>query len=120
VLVVDDIEDNREIYSTYLVREGYRVVEATGGEAAIALAADLAPDAIIMDLAMPFVDGWAATRAIRALPGGKDIYIVVVSGHDTRESRQAAVEAGCDDFVAKPCIPSDLEQKLSAALARKS
>lgn len=99
------------------MKNGYRVVEASDGEVAVAFVADLSPDIVVMDLAMPFVDGWEATRRIRALPNGGEPYVIVLTAHVTREAREEAIAAGCDEFIAKPCLPIDLERRIAAVLA---
>jgi CheY-like chemotaxis protein len=116
ILVVDDVDDNREIYCSYLAKQGYRVAEASDGAQAVVQVVELAPRVVVMDLAMPVVDGWEATRRIRTLPAGSGVHIIVLSGHVTRESREQAFAAGCDEFIAKPCLPGDLARRIAEAL----
>jgi CheY-like chemotaxis protein len=112
VLVVDDYEDTRELYEVCLLEAGFRVATASDGEAAVALALSLRPDAIVMDLSMPVLDGWDATRRIRAEAGLKEIYIVALSASDGEASRAMAFDAGCDDFISKPFQPQGLVEVL--------
>ena len=112
VLLVDDYEDNRDLYAEYLVHVGYEVCLASNGEEAIACAKANAPDFIVMDLSMPVLDGWEATRRIRMEQGERAPYIIALSGFADRSSRKRALEAGCDEFIAKPLLPSELVKRL--------
>ena len=117
VLVADDIADNRQMYAEYLEYEGYRVEQARNGEEAVALARALMPDLIVMDLSMPEMDGWEATRLLKGDPVTRSIPIVVVSGHAFGPPEIRAREAGADAFLTKPCLPAQLAEKISAMLA---
>lgn len=108
VLVVDDFEDNRQMYATYLRFFGYVVDEAVTGTEALASASEKRPDLIVMDLSLPGLDGWEATRRLKADPKTQDIPIVVVSGHALEGSVKSARDAGCDVFLRKPCLPQAL------------
>ena len=112
VLIVDDYEDTRALYVEHLQEAGFRVIEATDGEEAVRLALSLRPEAIIMDLSMPKLDGWDATRKIRTDPAMKDTYIVALSAMDGEISREMAFDAGCNDFIAKPFLAAALVQVL--------
>lgn len=112
VLVVDDFEDNRAMYVEYLSFQGLRVAEAVNGEEAVARAKELRPDVVIMDLSLPVMDGWEATRRIKADPKTKHIKIVALTGHAEPSHAKRALDAGCDDFVAKPCLPEHLLAKV--------
>jgi len=118
VLVVDDNEDNREIYATMLRHAGFEVEVACDGEEALAVARRFLPEVVIMDLGMPVMDGWEAIKALRADPDTKHAYVVVVSGFADSRSRARATEAGCDEFLAKPCLPRDLTAVITRALDR--
>lgn len=118
VLVVDDIEDNREIYSATLRKAGFAVETAADGAEAVMRAQMIRPDVIIMDLAMPGVDGWDATRRIRALPELAGVVILAVSAYVDGVSRKLALDAGCNDFVAKPCLPATLVERIRAAVGK--
>jgi two-component system, cell cycle response regulator DivK len=102
ILVVDDSRDGREMLVEYLAFRGFQVSDATHGAAALELAERIRPDIILMDLSMPGMDGWEATRRLRATPTTKDTVIIAVSAHAFVDERQRAHEAGCDAFVTKP------------------
>jgi two-component system cell cycle response regulator DivK len=116
VLVVDDFIDNREMYGEYLEHLGFRVLEAADGQTAVDIARQEMPAAIIMDLSLPVLDGWEATRILKDDPATANILIVVLTGHAEPASRKRAVDAGCDEFMAKPCLPADLADKLRKLL----
>jgi two-component system cell cycle response regulator DivK len=101
-LVVEDFEDSRFMMRKLLEMAGYRVIEATDGEEAVEVALEKRPALILMDLSLPKLDGLAATRKIRKHKGLGNVPIVAVSAHDSPESRQEALEAGCNEYVAKP------------------
>lgn len=102
VLVVEDFEDNRFMMRRLLELAGYRVIEATDGEQALTAALEEQPALILMDLSLPRMDGLAATRNIRKHHELKDVPIIAVSAHDSRDFHAEATEAGCDHYVAKP------------------
>ncbi|HEX7173899.1 MAG TPA: response regulator [Pyrinomonadaceae bacterium] len=102
VMVVDDSDDIREIICVRLRRMGYRVVEAANGEEAVKLTTRTHPDLILMDLSMPVMDGYEATRRIKAMPGCGGIPVVAVSAFCDSRSRHEALEAGCVEYVSKP------------------
>ena len=101
-LLVEDFEDSRFMMRKLLEMAGYRVVEATDGEEAVEVALEERPALILMDLSLPKLDGLAATRKIRKHKGFRKVPIVAVSAHDSPESRQEALDAGCNEYVAKP------------------
>lgn len=102
VLVVDDANDIRELISMQLRWKGYHVVEATNGEEAVELATRSNPGLILMDLSMPVMDGYEATRRIKALPGLSGVPIVAVSAFCNSGNKHKALEAGCIECVSKP------------------
>ena len=108
VLVVDDYPDAREMYAEYLQYSGFRVAEAKNGNEAVAQARSLRPDLILMDLSLPGMDGWEATRVLKADDATKHIPIVALTGHALAGASEGARKAGCDSFVTKPCLPDDL------------
>jgi CheY-like chemotaxis protein len=116
VLVVDDFVDNREMYGEYLEHVGFRVLEAADGATAIAVARAERPAVIVMDLSLPGIDGWEATRILKDDPATRDIVIVALTGHAEAMSKARALEAGCDLFVAKPCLPADVAEHVTRAL----
>jgi len=109
VLLVEDTEDNRQMMGRLLEMSGFRVVEATNGREAVEVAEREHPEIILMDLSLPFIDGLAATRRIRDLPGLKNVPIVAVSAHDTADFHHEALAAGCDAYLTKPIDFSELE-----------
>lgn len=102
ILVADDYEDNRIVLTTLLRREGYRVIEASGGEEAIEMALHQCPHLILMDINMPGVDGLSALWRLRQLPEMADVPVVIVSAYDSYDLRAEAVSAGCRGYVTKP------------------
>ena len=114
VLVVDDDEDARIIYSTYLRAMGCEVFTADDGRPAVEKATDLLPDIIVMDLAMPRVNGWDAIRRLHESSWTSLIPIIAVSA--VQVSRQTAFEAGCDAYLTKPCEPQVLWSQIRALL----
>jgi two-component system cell cycle response regulator DivK len=119
VLVVEDYQDAREMYSAYLQFSGYRVAEATNGLEAIEKTLELMPDIILMDLALPKVDGWEATKRLKSDERTKHIPIVALTGHALAGFAEGAREAGCDAFVTKPCLPDALVAEVRRMLAAK-
>lgn len=116
VLVVDDFHDNREMYMQYLSFAGYRVAEAVDGEDALAKARSLLPDVIVMDLSLPRLDGWEATRRLKKDPLTRAIPVIALTGHALAGHAEGAMGAGCDAFVTKPCVPSELEARVREML----
>lgn len=116
VLVVDDFVDNREMYGEYLEHIGFRILEAADGQTAIDIARQERPAAIVMDLSLPVLDGWEATRILKADAETAGIVIVVLTGHAEPASRKRALEAGCDEFMAKPCLPGQLAETIKKLL----
>jgi two-component system cell cycle response regulator DivK len=108
VLVVDDYSDAREMYCEYLQFSGFRVAEARNGLEALEKAFELVPDLILMDLSLPTMDGWEATRRLKADARTKLIPVVALTGHALAGYSDGAKKAGCDAFVAKPCLPDEL------------
>ena len=108
ILVVDDYQDAREMYAEYLQYSGFRVAEAKNGNEAVAQARSLKPDLILMDLSLPGMDGWEATRVLKADDETRHIPIVALTGHALAGASEGARKAGCDSFVTKPCLPDDL------------
>jgi two-component system cell cycle response regulator DivK len=108
ILVVDDYQDAREMYAEYLQFSGFRVAEARNGSEAIAQAVALRPDLILMDLSLPGMDGWEATRHLKRDERTRHIPIVALTGHALAGASEGARQAGCDSFVTKPCLPDEL------------
>ncbi len=108
ILVVDDYQDAREMYAEYLQFSGFRVAEARNGTEAIEQAFALNPDLILMDLSLPGMDGWEATRQLKSDDRTRHIPVVALTGHALAGASEGARKAGCDSFVTKPCLPDDL------------
>lgn len=120
VLVVDDYLEAREICAEYFGFHGYGVVTAEDGVEALEKAFENLPDVILMDLSLPELDGWAATRRLKADPRTSGIPIVALTGHALSTERDRALEAGCDDVITKPVVPKDLLAEVERQLARRS
>ncbi|HMH50385.1 MAG TPA: response regulator [Candidatus Acidoferrum sp.] len=116
ILVVDDYADNREMYSAYLKFQGLDVVEAANGAEALERAFERPPDLVVMDLSLPGIDGWQATRALKADARTKNIPVIAVTGHALAGAPEQAAEAGCDGFLTKPCLPEDLLREIQRML----
>jgi CheY-like chemotaxis protein len=118
IMVVEDNELSRDALSRRLARRGYRIVMAVDGAQAIELARAERPDVILMDLGLPRVDGWEATRQLKADPRTRHIPIIVLSAHAMSNDRDKALQAGGDDFDTKPVRFQPLLGKIEALLAR--
>lgn len=108
VLVVDDSRDNREMYVEYLTFAGFRTIAASDGAEAIAIAEAELPDVIVLDMSLPLTDGWAVTRRLKGKVETKGVFIIALTGHAEPEFIRKAKDAGCDEFIAKPCLPEQL------------
>jgi two-component system, cell cycle response regulator DivK len=117
ILLVEDNEMNRDMLSRRLARRGYEVVIAVEGESGIALAASEAPDLILMDMSLPVLDGWEATRRLKASPITGHIPVIALTAHAMSSDRDKAIEAGCDDYDTKPVELPRLLEKIQALLA---
>jgi len=116
VLVVEDYDDAREMYAAYLQFSGFDVEAATNGVEAVEKAHELLPDIVLMDLALPRMDGWEATRRLKGDDQTRHIPIVALTGHALAGHAEGARQAGCDAFVTKPCLPDDLVDRVRAML----
>jgi CheY-like chemotaxis protein len=105
LLLVEDNEDNRTIYATVLRHLGYQVIEAQDGVQAVALARSEHPDLILMDISIPGMDGWEATRVLKGDPSTRDIPIVALTAHALSDDRERAAEVGFSSYLAKPVEP---------------
>ena len=117
ILVVEDQEDNRQILRDLLGNAGYELTEAENGEEAIAAVAKRRPDLILMDIQLPVMDGYAATRRIRTNPDLKSVPIIAVTSYALAGDEDKARAAGCDGYVSKPYSPRDLLAKVRDYLA---
>lgn len=116
ILYVEDNEDNIYVLKNRLTRSGFAVVVAMDGEQGVAMASSERPDLIIMDLSLPVLDGWEATRRLKATPETRDIPVVALSAHAMAGDREKALAAGCDDFDSKPVELPRLLGKIRALL----
>jgi len=119
VLVVDDYDDAREMYAESLLASGFRVAEAADGARAVQLARSLNPDVILMDLSLPGIDGWEATRRLKADAQTQHIPVVALTGHALSSAIDAAREAGCDCLVVKPALPDVVLAEVRRAISRR-
>jgi CheY-like chemotaxis protein len=119
VLLVDDYPDAREMYREYLVFSGFDVAEASSGREAVDKAAEIHPDIILMDLSLPGMDGWEATRLLKAQPITEAIPVVALTGHALAGHSEDARRAGCDAFITKPCLPDALVEAIRRVLERE-
>lgn len=118
VLLVEDNEDNLIVYRTILDHVGYRVIEARDGEEGVARASADVPDLILMDVSLPRMDGWEATRHIKADPKTRHIPIIAVTAHALDDDREKAVEVGCDGYLAKPVAPRRVVEEVERFIGK--
>ena len=116
ILYVEDNEDNVYVLKNRLTRAGFSVVVAMDGEQGVAMASSEQPDLVIMDLSLPVVDGWEATRRLKAMPETGRIPVIALSAHAMAGDREKALAAGCDDFDSKPVEMPRLLGKIRALL----
>ena len=105
ILIVEDNPDNQTIYRTILEHYGYRVLTAGNGEDGVRIAREEMPDLILMDVSIPIIDGWEATKILKADPATAKIHIVALTAHAMAADRAKATEVGCDGYLAKPVEP---------------
>jgi two-component system, cell cycle response regulator DivK len=118
ILIVEDNEMNRDMLSRRLIRRGYEVVMAIDGAEGITAAKKEKPDLVLMDMSLPVVDGWEATRRLKAEPLTQAIPVIGLTAHAMAGDREKVIESGCDDYDTKPVELSRLLQKIEALLAR--
>jgi two-component system cell cycle response regulator DivK len=118
ILLVEDNELNRDMLSRRLVRNGHTVVVAVDGEQGVAMAISEAPDVVLMDMSLPVLDGWAATRKLRADPATRAIPVIALTAHAMAGDREKALDAGCNDYDTKPVELPRLLGKIAALLSR--
>jgi CheY-like chemotaxis protein len=118
ILLVEDNEMNRDMLSRRLLRNGFEVVMAIDGEQGVSLAQSERPDLILMDMSLPVIDGWEATRRVRANDVTSEIPIIALTAHAMSGDREKALEAGCDDYDTKPIEMARLLDKIQVLLAR--
>jgi CheY-like chemotaxis protein len=116
ILLVEDNEMNRDMLSRRLARRGYEVVIATDGQQGVDMATNLAPDLILMDMSLPVIDGWEATRRIKAAEATQKIPVIALTAHAMAGDREQALAAGCDDYDTKPIDLARLLPKIEKFL----
>jgi CheY-like chemotaxis protein len=116
ILLVEDNEMNRDMLSRRLSRKGYEVVVAEDGGRGVAMAASEQPDLILMDMSLPVIDGWEATRQVKQAAESANIPIIALTAHAMAGDREKAIEAGCDDYDTKPIELPRLLEKIERLL----
>jgi CheY-like chemotaxis protein len=116
ILLVEDHEDNRIVYTTILEHFGYEVVLAGDGAEGVRLAKERRPDLILMDVSIPVMDGWEATRTIKADPETASIPVIALTAHALAADRERAVQVGCDGYLAKPVEPRRVVEEVKRFL----
>jgi two-component system, cell cycle response regulator DivK len=119
ILLVEDNEMNRDMLSRRLARKEYEVLVAVDGKEGVVMAGSVAPDLILMDMSLPVMDGWEATRQLKASPETKAIPIIALTAHAMSGDREKAIEAGCDDYDTKPIELPRLLAKMEDLLGEK-
>src|SRR5881628_2542907 len=119
ILLVEDNEMNRDMLSRRLERKGYEVVVAVDGAEGVSCAQADAPDLILMDMSLPVLDGWEATRQLKAAPATQGIPVIALTAHAMAGDRERALEAGCDDYDTKPVEFARLLAKIESLLEKK-
>ena len=120
VLLVEDNLHNRRIFCGILTHYGFKVREAEDGEQALEMAQDDPPDLILMDLSLPVMDGWEATRRIKAIPELKHIPILALTAHAMAGDRERALSAGCDGYLSKPISPTAVANQVERVLHERA
>jgi len=118
ILLVEDNEMNRDMLSRRLLRKGFEVVMAVDGGQAVTMAESEHPDLILMDMSLPVIDGWEATRRVKAAEATAHIPVIALTAHAMSGDREKALSAGCDDYDTKPIEMPRLLEKIDALLAR--
>ncbi|MGE5262460.1 MAG: response regulator [Acidobacteriota bacterium] len=118
ILLVEDNEMNRDMLSRRLDRRGYQVLMAVDGQQGVEMATAEVPDLILMDMSLPILDGWEATRQLKAAPATRAIPIIALTAHAMSGDREKALEAGADDYDTKPIELPRLLEKIQALLTK--
>ena len=119
ILLVEDNEMNRDMLSRRLIRKGYEVIMALDGRQAVEMAVAENPDLILMDMSLPVIDGWEATRQVKAAPATRAIPVIALTAHAMAGDREKAIQAGCDDYDTKPIDLPRLLGKITSLLEQK-
>lgn len=120
ILLVEDNEMNRDMLSRRLERKGYEVIIAVDGNEGVSKAQTEAPDLILMDMSLPVLDGWEATKILKTFPATQSIPVIALTAHAMAGDRERALQAGCDDYDTKPIELPRLLEKIEKLLPRKS
>ena len=120
ILLIEDNEMNRDMLSRRLQKQGYEIVIAVDGEDGLAKAQTEAPALILMDMSLPGIDGWEATRRLKAAPQTQTIPVIALTAHAMSDDREKALAAGCDDFDTKPVELPRLLSKIHALLGKET
>jgi two-component system cell cycle response regulator DivK len=118
ILLVEDNEMNRDMLSRRLQRKGYEVVLALDGQSGVEMSQTQAPDLVLMDMSLPVLDGWEATRRLKADTATRHIPVIALTAHAMSSDREKAIEAGCDDYDTKPVELMRLLAKIDALLRK--
>ena len=118
ILLVEDNEMNRDMLSRRLIRKGFDVLAALDGQQALDMAAQINPSVILMDMSLPVLDGWEATRRLKADPATQAIPVIGLTAHAMDGDREKCLQAGCDDYDTKPIDLPRLLEKIAAQLKR--
>jgi len=118
ILLVEDNEMNRDMLSRRLERRGFQVLIAVDGEQGVAMAQSEVPDLVLMDMSLPLVDGWEATRRLKAAPETRAVPIIALTSHAMVGDRDKAIEAGCDDYDTKPIELPRLLEKINRLIGK--
>ena len=116
ILLVEDNETNRDMLTRRLEKRGFQVVVAVDGRAGVAMGAEESPDLILMDMSLPDLDGWDATRLLKSAPQTRSIPVIALTAHAMSGDRERALEAGCDDYDTKPVELQRLLGKIDALI----
>jgi two-component system, cell cycle response regulator DivK len=119
ILLVEDNEMNRDMLSRRLIRSGYDVILAVDGAEGVAMAASAAPDLVLMDMSLPVLDGWEATRRLKGDPETRGLPVIALTAHAMAGDEKKAREAGCDDFDTKPVEYTRLLSKIEGLLQKR-
>lgn len=119
ILVVDDNEDSRDLVKKILKKHNYQVIEAVDGEEAIAKAIAYRPDLILMDISIPKIDGYEATRRLKERPDFKDTPIIAFTAHAMKGDQEKALEAGCNGYISKPINVREFPEQIKVYLKEK-
>jgi len=118
ILLVEDNEMNRDMLSRRLQRRGYEVIIALDGQQGVQMAQSRSPDVVLMDMSLPVMDGWEATRTLKSSPETRNIPVIALTAHAMSTDRERAMEAGCDDYDTKPIELTRLIAKIESLIAR--